>query len=251
MDGDLSYVHVTQDVFQACCSHSLTTEKEEVMGVLIGNIEVRGDKKKATIWDICMLTRMDKRKDRVEISSEQLVESTLQAEKLSKFGLESRVIGWYHSHPKITPWPSHVDLNSQGNYQQLDKGFIGLIFSSFCEESENKGKLELHAFQSRKKITQNGVVWEEIVIPVIVISSDGYPAVALPRIIHLLEILSEEEKNEFVKSSENSSNILKSIHNQAIYQKNIIKLLEYYAVPLKNFLQNEIDTLTNLHKKEF
>lgn len=239
MDGDLSYVHVTQDVFHACTSHALTTEKEEIMGVLIGNIELKGDKKKAIIWDISMLTRMDKRKDRVEISSEQLVESTLQAEKLTKLGLESRVIGWYHSHPKITPWPSHVDLNSQGNYQQLDQGFVGLIFSTFSEDSENKGKVEMHAFQSRKKTTQNGTVWEEIIIPVIVISSDGYPEIALPRIIHLLEILGQEEKNEFLKSSENSTNVLKSIHNQAIYQKNIIKLLEYYAVPLKKLLENE------------
>jgi BRCA1/BRCA2-containing complex subunit 3 len=133
----LSFVQITRDVYFACVSHALTTEKEEIMGLLIGNIEIVGDKKIAKVWDINMLTRVDKRKDRVEISSEQLVNATMEAEKLTKQGITTRVIGWYHSHPKISPWPSHVDLNCQGNYQQMEPGFIGLIFSVFNEESDN------------------------------------------------------------------------------------------------------------------
>ena len=42
-----------------------------------------------------------------------------------------RVIGWYHSHPHITVLPSHVDVATQASYQQLDAGFIGIIFSTF------------------------------------------------------------------------------------------------------------------------
>lgn len=42
-----------------------------------------------------------------------------------------RVIGWYHSHPHITVLPSHVDVRTQGSYQMLDEGFIGIILSTF------------------------------------------------------------------------------------------------------------------------
>lgn len=28
-------------------------------------------------------------------------------------GVQTRVVGWYHSHPKITVQPSHVDLRTQ------------------------------------------------------------------------------------------------------------------------------------------
>jgi hypothetical protein len=86
------------------------------------------------------------------------------------------VIGWYHSHPHITVNPSHVgmqcvsflsshcypnrlpflfittylvlivlvlfclfvlDILTQWNYQMLDKGFIGLIFSCFNNDTSN------------------------------------------------------------------------------------------------------------------
>lgn len=42
-----------------------------------------------------------------------------------------QVLGWYHSHPHITVWPSHVDVGTQADYQLMDSNFIGLIFSCF------------------------------------------------------------------------------------------------------------------------
>ena len=70
--------------------------------------------------------------DRVEASPEQLASAMASAEKLSEdSGLKVRVIGWYHSHPHITVLPSHVDVRTQASYQQLDAGFIGIIFSTF------------------------------------------------------------------------------------------------------------------------
>ncbi len=41
-----------------------------------------------------------------------------------------KVVGWYHSHPKITVFPSTVDVNTQYS-QQRAGDFIGLIFSVF------------------------------------------------------------------------------------------------------------------------
>ena len=42
-----------------------------------------------------------------------------------------QVLGWYHSHPHITVWPSHVDVGTQADYQLMDSNFIGVIFSCF------------------------------------------------------------------------------------------------------------------------
>jgi BRCA1/BRCA2-containing complex subunit 3 len=37
----LSAVELSTDVFLVCMAHALTTEKEEVMGLLLGDVEVR------------------------------------------------------------------------------------------------------------------------------------------------------------------------------------------------------------------
>ena len=57
---------------------------------------------------------------RVEVATEDLSGASTVAEQL---GLQ--VVGWYHSHPHITVFPSHVDVRTQGQYQQLDAGFVG------------------------------------------------------------------------------------------------------------------------------
>lgn len=105
---------------------------------------------------IKMLERSDKRKDRVEISTEQLVEASEEADQLTvKLGRNVRVVGWYHSHPHITVLPSAVgnlpfaqitvqvvigfksDCRTQASYQQMDKRFVGLIFSVFPGDGVN------------------------------------------------------------------------------------------------------------------
>ncbi|KAI8647440.1 hypothetical protein BD408DRAFT_334854, partial [Parasitella parasitica] len=58
---------------------------------------------------ISFLSRSDKRKDRVEIAPENLHLAALEAEEFgNKVGKPMMVIGWYHSHPHITVFPSHV-----------------------------------------------------------------------------------------------------------------------------------------------
>jgi len=57
------------------------------------------------------LRRLDKKKDRVEISSEQLLKAAAEAERLTvELNRPMRVLGWYHSHPHITVCPSHVGV---------------------------------------------------------------------------------------------------------------------------------------------
>merc|ERR1719181_2001059 len=119
------------------------TEREEVMGLLLGDFSSSsssdaggapsaGAPADVSIWSCMTLTRSDKRPDRCEIGPEQLVSATEQAEKMSEaIGRKTRVVGWYHSHPHISVLPSHVDLRTQLQWQQMDPGFVGLIFTAF------------------------------------------------------------------------------------------------------------------------
>lgn len=71
-----------------------------------------------------ILHRSDKQPDRVEISPEQLCLASAYAEQLQhRLKKPMRVLGWYHSHPHITVWPSHV-----GEYYQLQKMIMDLHY---------------------------------------------------------------------------------------------------------------------------
>ncbi len=63
------------------------------------------------VFDTHLLVRSDRKTDRVEISPEQLSLASQAAEERARaLGIPVRVIGWYHSHPRMNPEPSHVDL---------------------------------------------------------------------------------------------------------------------------------------------
>uniref|UniRef100_A0A8C3DV24 Uncharacterized protein n=1 Tax=Corvus moneduloides TaxID=1196302 RepID=A0A8C3DV24_CORMO len=163
-------VHLEADAFLVCLNHALSTEKEEVMGLCIGEVPPAEGRPRGGagggvdtsrivhIHSVIILRRSDKRKDRVEISPEQLSAASTEAEisfsrdssRLAEMtGRPMRVVGWYHSHPHITVWPSHVDVRTQAMYQMMDQGFVGLIFSCFIEDKNTKtGRILYTCFQS-------------------------------------------------------------------------------------------------------
>ena len=47
-----------------------------------------------------------------------------------------RVLGWYHSHPRITVQPSHVDLRTQSGWQGMDGDFVGIIVAAFNRQGQ-------------------------------------------------------------------------------------------------------------------
>ena len=89
-------------------------------------------------------------KNRVEVGYEQLAEAEQLASALTKAtGQETRILGWFHSHPHITVLPSHVDIRTQAQYQAMDAGFLGLICAVFQDDpKQQKGRMEITAFQS-------------------------------------------------------------------------------------------------------
>ncbi|CAB1316136.1 unnamed protein product [Coregonus sp. 'balchen'] len=157
----VSAVHLESDAFLVCMNHALSTEKEEVDTNRIVHIH-----------SVIILRRSDKRKDR----SYRLAEMT---------GRPMRVVGWYHSHPHITVWPSHVDVRTQAMYQMMDQGFVGLIFSCFIEDKNTKtGRVLYTCFQSVQ--AQKGSEYERIEIPIHVV-----PHEAIGKVLTHLDLITK------------------------------------------------------------
>lgn len=85
MKNDQLKVRLSNDVYRTCLVHALSTEREEVMGLLIGEVldvvddvtddDYVFDDKSGKVLEVVALKimeRSDKRKDRVEIRSAQL-----------------------------------------------------------------------------------------------------------------------------------------------------------------------------------
>ncbi|XP_015080100.1 lys-63-specific deubiquitinase BRCC36-like isoform X2 [Solanum pennellii] len=159
----LTSVKMTEEVWLTCLSHALSTETEEIMGLLLGDTQSKNGSVTALIWGALPQPRCDRRKDRVETNPEQLTAASVKAERMTlATGRTTRVIGWYHSHPHITVLPSHVDVRTQAMYQLLDAGFIGLIFSCFSEDAQKVGRIQVIAFQSLDGKQQNHMLLRPI-----------------------------------------------------------------------------------------
>ena len=62
-------VQMLLDIYSGSMSHALSTEKEEIMGLLVGFVDNDDDGKEVVVTVVAakILQRLDKRKDRVEI----------------------------------------------------------------------------------------------------------------------------------------------------------------------------------------
>eukprot|EP00043_Microstomoeca_roanoka_P005175 m.54092 g.54092 ORF g.54092 m.54092 type:complete len:277 (+) comp12844_c0_seq1:118-948(+) len=146
----MSVVTVSNGVQELMLSHAFSAEKFEIMGLLIGERLMRDDgSEHMDITHIKLLTRSDKKKDRVEISPAQQTDAAIEAERLSaETGRELTVLGWYHSHPHITVWPSHVDLRTQHSYQLMAPSWLGIIVACFQQDASQAEHVEIVAFRS-------------------------------------------------------------------------------------------------------
>ncbi|KAL3618346.1 hypothetical protein CASFOL_038667 [Castilleja foliolosa] len=129
----LTSVKMSEDVWLTCLTHALSTETEEIMGLLLGDIQLsKNGSATALIWGALPQPRSDRQKDRVETNPEQLTAASVHAENGNRD---------YNS----SDW---MDVRTQAMYQLLDSGFIGLIFSCFSEDAQKIGRIQVIAFQS-------------------------------------------------------------------------------------------------------
>ncbi|KAM9127572.1 lys-63-specific deubiquitinase BRCC36 isoform X1 [Mauremys mutica] len=232
-------VHLEADAFLVCLNHALSTEKEEVMGLCIGEVDTS---RIVHIHSVIILRRSDKRKDRVEISPEQLSAASTEAERLAEItGRPMRVVGWYHSHPHITVWPSHVDVRTQAMYQMMDQGFVGLIFSCFIEDKNTKtGRILYTCFQSIQ--AQKSSEYERIEIPIHVVPHDTIGKVCLESAVELPKILCQEEQDAYrrIHSLTHLDSVTK-IHNGSVFTKNLCSQMSAISGPLLQWLEDRLE----------
>uniref|UniRef100_A0A8C0TDN7 Lys-63-specific deubiquitinase n=1 Tax=Canis lupus familiaris TaxID=9615 RepID=A0A8C0TDN7_CANLF len=219
-------VHLESDAFLVCLNHALSTEKEEVMGLCIGEVDTV---RIVHIHSVIILRRSDKRKDRVEISPEQLSAASTEAERLAELtGRPMRVVGWYHSHPHITVWPSHVDVRTQAMYQMMDQGFVGLIFSCFIEDKNTKA--------------QKSSEYERIEIPIHIVPHVTIGKVCLESAVELPKILCQEEQDAYrrIHSLTHLDSVTK-IHNGSVFTKNLCSQMSAVSGPLLQWLEDRLE----------
>ncbi|CAL8279937.1 unnamed protein product [Merluccius merluccius] len=236
----VSAVHLEADALLVCLNHALSTEKEEVMGLCLGEAEPAAV---VHVRSVIILRRSDKRKDRVEISPEQLSAASTEAERLAaRTGRPRlRVVGWYHSHPHITVWPSHVDVRTQAMYQTMDAGFVGLIFSCFVEDRTTRaGRVLYTCFQSAQ--AQKGAEYERVEVPVHVVPRDSVGAACLESAVELPRILCQEEQDAYRKiHSLTHLDPITKIHNGSVFTKNLCSQMSAVSGPLLQWLEDRLD----------
>jgi BRCA1/BRCA2-containing complex subunit 3 len=203
-----------------------------------------------------ILSRKDRKKDRVEVGYQDLALASTIADKFSELDdVRQNVVGWYHSHPHITAMPSHVDVKTQGQYQQLDVGFIGLIFSVF-----DKGRLEICAFQSRGSGSNVGdCQWATVEIPIVIaydppptVSGSYNPAMYSDNSIALLSVLLNEDKQTFhsiaTTATTSATSVAASTNSDMtrvlnVYQSSLLHLIDLQLSPTLAALRSRQQTL--------
>lgn len=236
---------IESDALLVCMSHAFSTDKEEVMGLLIGvmNEEI------GHVHSVIMLQRSDKRKDRVEISPEQLSNASSQAEMIgfkTKANIPMRVIGWYHSHPHITVWPSHVDIRTQSMYQMMDRDFVGLIVSCFSEDSSSStGDIQVTCFQSINVGTSSFPQLERMEIEVEVLPCT-YLSDAVLQALTGLPCILEEEESEAYKTTlmHKMQDLITAIHNGTVYTRAVCQIIDVICAPLIQTLERLLERRT-------
>ncbi|RHN76479.1 putative JAB1/MPN/MOV34 metalloenzyme domain-containing protein [Medicago truncatula] len=77
----LTSVKMSEEVWLTCATHAFSTETEEIMGLLLGDIQhSKNGSVTALIWGASPQTRSDRRKDRVETNPEQLAAASALAD---------------------------------------------------------------------------------------------------------------------------------------------------------------------------
>ncbi|XP_014662474.1 PREDICTED: lys-63-specific deubiquitinase BRCC36-like [Priapulus caudatus] len=238
----VSCVKLSSDAFMVCLTHALSTENEEVMGLCIGEVD---ENRVSHISAVMLLRRSDKRKDRVEISPEQLSNAAIHAEILTaELKRPMRVLGWYHSHPHITVWPSHVDVRTQAMYQLMDECFVGLIFSTFNEDKKSKQqRIQVTCFQSTNHSPEGEPpMYERIEVPLQVAPSSHISRESMQSLVTLPGILTEEESEAYTSTfASKDLDLVTRLHNSAVFTKSICHMMEVLTGPLMQSLENRCE----------
>jgi len=154
-----------------------------------------------------------------------------------------RVIGWYHSHPHITVWPSHVDVRTQADYQMMDPCFVGVIFSVFnIDKTTQESQIQVTCFQSVQK-TSNPHEFDRKEVPLYVDKKLTYEAHNLHSLISLPKVLLTEESIAYRSTipADKDSNLVTQVYNSSVYSASVCHILDTLVTPLMRSLTNKLE----------
>ena len=244
-------INLTSDAYSSILNHALLTENEEIMGLLIGNEIKKKDSLIINIFATICLTRKCKEKNRVEFDEIQMshaIEITNEIKNENK--IDANVVGWYHSHPKITIPPSNVDLNTQKS-QQYQGTFVGLIVSCFSTDSNKINKINLIAFQTKSdkyNVLSPHYIKIEFVNELEIFgnnwSNTSNNAMTFASILQNLLNEEEEQYNkekEIIDEDDSINKILLYSNRQSL----LCKIIQNVSSPYVNSLDSEIENLRN------
>lgn len=250
-DNDYEFcdlVQITTEAYSSCLNHALLTDQEEVMGLLIGNSVKRENKNIIHIFATICLNRNCKQKDRVEFDEVQIAQAVETAEELKKENqIQANVIGWYHSHPKITVPPSNVDLQTQKS-QQYQGTFVGLIISCFSTDTNNINKINFVAFQAKKDNYSLVPHYIEVeFVNEIEIFGNSWSNTANTAITYssILKNLLNEEEDQYNKEKKmiDNDDIINNVLLLSSRQSLLCKIIQNVSAPYVNCLNSEIENL--------
>ncbi|KAJ6663248.1 hypothetical protein lerEdw1_010384 [Lerista edwardsae] len=233
------------------------------------------------IHSVIILRRSDKRKDRVEISPEQLSAASTEAEisfvkddgaklvggfkaVLKHFELFANVVftsvymlAWKGNLQTIPDFSSPKDhgscvelsgtflcfgdVRTQAMYQMMDQGFVGLIFSCFIEDKNTKTGRILYTCFQSIQ-AQKSSEYERIEIPIHVVPHNTIGKVCLESAVELPKILCQEEQDAYRKiHSLTHLDSITKIHNGSVFTKNLCSQMSAISGPLLQWLEDRLE----------
>ncbi|CAO3639476.1 unnamed protein product [Cunninghamella echinulata] len=204
-------------------------------------------------------------------------------EESKQIGRTRIVIGWYHSHPHITVFPSHIDLQTQYSQQMMDEHFFGIIISCFDKSEDNSHRIQTICFQSQPNDRN---ILTQVHIPLDIQPTDTFFPDTLRSLTKVPSLIYEEYNKEFDKftktiqyhnynnsnnnasplknnnqniddfNNKNSPNHFNCMYNANVYAQSIIQLVDTTIIPstyLMNLraqhIEQEIKRLQELKKQ--
>eukprot|EP00658_Telonema_sp_P-2_P038754 TRINITY_DN27744_c0_g1_i4.p1 TRINITY_DN27744_c0_g1~~TRINITY_DN27744_c0_g1_i4.p1 ORF type:complete len:467 (+),score=106.23 TRINITY_DN27744_c0_g1_i4:135-1535(+) len=156
-DGERRYrVVVDRGVLVGILDHAYSDPINEIIGHLGGTYDERLHTAHVTHYSPSCREIAELRPDSVE---GQVTEQHVASERFQEAGVS--YLGWYHSHPRIKPFPSFKDLEMQSEMQSQVPHSLGLICSSWWPPAvlPNEGSQQLtHYFSAfRIRRAEDGV----------------------------------------------------------------------------------------------
>ncbi|EFC43283.1 predicted protein [Naegleria gruberi] len=231
-------VIVEQSVVCGIIDHTYSDHNNEVIGLLGGFF----DEKSYVVYISCF--KALKRDigniaiDGVECDPNELI-------KAQEFFQEKDLIfcGWYHSHPRIPPFPSMKDLQMQFEMQTQAQYAVGLICSAYYNEGTTMKKSEKHSFY------MNCFRVEE--------KKGKYEALKVSYTVNNTGVLQYETQNEMVKTLNTglaeSKDTFTRLFEQAVKENNKSKqlyIMSKYQSFLFDFWNNSINTRSRVLRQD-